>query len=137
MQLEYDALIANGTWSLVPLPQCRKGVGSKWVFKIKENLDVSIYKYKARLVAKGFNQREGCDFFETFARVIKPITVRIVLTLSLTHKWFIKQIDINNAFLNGFLEEEVYTSQPAGFENGDKSLVCKLHKALYGLNSFK
>lgn len=133
MQSEYDALIQNGTWSLVPLPAGRKAVGSKWIFRIKENSDGTINKYKARLVAKGFNQREGTDYSETFAPVIKPITVRIILTLALTHKWSLKQIDINNAFLNGFLEEEVYMSQPQGFEIGDKSLVCKLHKALYGL----
>lgn len=132
-QREYDALMNNRTWYLGPLPHGRKAMGSKWVFRIKENPDGTINKYKARLLAKGFNQREGCDYSETFAPVIKSITVRIILTLALTHKWSIKQIDINNVFLNGFLKEEVYMAQLAGFEIGDKSLVCKLHKALYGL----
>jgi histone deacetylase 1/2 len=62
-----------------------------------------------------------------------PVTVRTVLTLAVTNKWPIQQLNINNAFLNGYLDEEVYMVQPPGFENSDHSLVCKLNKALYGL----
>ncbi|MCH87664.1 retrovirus-related Pol polyprotein from transposon TNT 1-94 [Trifolium medium] len=123
----------NKTWSLVPLPPHRKAIGCKWVFRIKENPDGTVNKYKARLVAKGFAQIAGFDFTETFSPVIKPITIRIILTLAVTYKWPVQQIDVNNAFLNGVLQEEVYMHQPAGFENDDKSLVCKLHKSLYGL----
>ncbi|CAJ2673651.1 unnamed protein product [Trifolium pratense] len=133
MEAEYSALLHNKTWSLVPLPAHRRAIGCKWVFRIKENPDGSINKYKARLVAKGFSQEPGFDFKETFSPVVKPVTIRIILTLALSFKWDIQQIDINNAFLNGILQEEVYMSQPPGFGNGDKSLVCKLHKALYGL----
>jgi histone deacetylase 1/2 len=104
---------------------------------VKENPDGSINKYKARLVAKGFHQHAGSDFTETFSPVVKPVTVRIVLTLAVTHRWTIQQIDVNNAFLNGTLEEEVYMQQPPGFEASDKTLdktlVCKLNKAIYGL----
>jgi hypothetical protein len=133
MQTEYQALTKNHTWSLVPLPPHRKAIGCKWVFRIKENADGSINKYKARLVAKGFHQKHGFDFHETFSPVIKPVTIRLILTLAVTNKWPIKQLDINNAFLNGLLDEEVYMEQPAGFVSSDSSLVCKLHKALYGL----
>lgn len=133
MQAEHDALLKNNTWSLVPLPPNRKAIGCKWVFRIKENSDGSINKYKARLVAKGFHQLPGFDFTETFSPVIKPVTIRIILTLALTNKWVVQQIDINNAFLNGLLTEEIYMVQPPGFESSDKSLVCRLHKALYGL----
>ncbi|MCH82167.1 retrovirus-related Pol polyprotein from transposon TNT 1-94, partial [Trifolium medium] len=133
MQSEYQALIDNKTWSLVPLPPHRKAIGCKWIFKIKENPDGTVNKYKARLVAKGFLQTPGFDFTETFSPVIKPVTVRIILTLAVTYKWSVQQIDINNAFLNGLLQEEVYMTQPTGFEVSDKSLVCKLHKSLYGL----
>lgn len=84
-------------------------------------------------MAKGFSQTLGCDYTETFSPVIKPVTTRLILTIAITYKWEIQQIDINNAFLNGFLQEEVYMSQPQGFEVVDKSLVCKLNKSLYGL----
>jgi histone deacetylase 1/2 len=133
MQEEYDALLQNKTWSLVPLPSHRQAIGCKWVFRVKENPDGSVSRYKARLVAKGFHQRQGFDFTETFSPVVKPVTIRLILTIALTHKWSIQQLDVNNAFLNGLLEEEVYMTQPPGFDSTDSSLVCKLHKALYGL----
>jgi histone deacetylase 1/2 len=133
MQTEYKALMDNHTWSLVPLPPHRKAIGCKWIFRIKENPDGTVNKFKARLVAKGFLQTAGFDFTETFSPVIKPVTIRIILTLAVTYKWQVQQIDVNNAFLNGVLQEEVFMQQPAGFEVADKSLVCKLHKSLYGL----
>ncbi|PNX94499.1 retrovirus-related Pol polyprotein from transposon TNT 1-94, partial [Trifolium pratense] len=133
MQSEYKALMDNNTWSLVPLPPHRKAIGCKWIFRIKENPDGTVNKYKARLVAKGFLQTPGFDFTETFSPVIKPVTIRIILTLAVTYKWTVQQIDVNNAFLNGVLQEEVYMTQPVGFEASDRSLVCKLHKSLYGL----
>lgn len=123
----------NQTWTLVKPSESRKPIGCKWVFRVKENSDGSLNKYKARLVAKGFHQQAGSDFTEAFSPVVKPVTVRIVLTLAVTHKWTIQQIDVNNAFLNGTLEEEVFMQQPPGFESSDKSLVCKLNKAIYGL----
>lgn len=133
MQNEYDALIKNQIWSPVPLPPHKQAIGCKWVFRIKENPDGTVNKFKARLVAKGFHQRHGFDFNETFSPVVKPITIRIILTIAITHKWPIQQLDVNNAFLNGLLDEEVFVEQPQGFAHTDSSLVCKLNKALYGL----
>lgn len=133
MQAEYMALLNNQTWTLVTLPPHRKPIGCKWVFRVKENPDGSINKYKARLVAKGFHQQARFDFKETFSPVVKPVTIRVILTLALTFNWPVQQIDVNNAFLNDHLEEEVFMVQPPGFEASDKSLVCKLNKALYGL----
>jgi histone deacetylase 1/2 len=101
--------------------------------RTKENPDGTINKYKERLVAKGFHQLQGFDFNETFSPVIKPVTVRLILSLAVSYKWPLKQLDINNAFLNGLLKEEVYMVQPPGFEASDSNLVCKLNKALYGL----
>nr|KYP63826.1 Retrovirus-related Pol polyprotein from transposon TNT 1-94 [Cajanus cajan] len=133
MKQEYNALMDNGTWTLVSLPSNRIAFGCKWVFRVKENPDDIVHKYKARLVAKGFHHQFGFDYNETFSPVVKPVTIRFILTLALTHHWSIQQLDVNNAFLNENLEEEVYMSQPPGFESSDKTLVYKLHKAIYGL----
>ena len=126
MQEEYNALMRNRTWDLVPLPAGRQAIGCKWVFRIKENADGSINRYKAGLIAKGFHQVHGFDFHETFSPMVKPVTIRVVLTLALSQGWDLFQLDVNNAFLNGLLEETVYMTQPAGFEVEGKSLVCKL-----------
>jgi hypothetical protein len=87
MQDEYDALIKQGTWSLVPPPPNHNVVGCKWVYKLKTHSDGSIARYKARLVAKGFHQQRGVDFDETFNPVIKPPTVRMVLSLAVSLHW--------------------------------------------------
>src|ERR1044072_4884628 len=122
MQDEYNALMKNNTWTLVSLPPNRESIGCKWVFRIKENPDGTVNKYKARLVAKGYHQQFGYDYTETFSPVIKPVTIRVILTLALTYGWELKQIDVNNAFLNGLLQEEVYMDQPTGFQTKDKAL---------------
>ncbi|XP_016173490.1 uncharacterized protein LOC107615995 [Arachis ipaensis] len=132
MDAEYSAFMQNRTWNLVKLPPNREPIGSKWVFWIKYNAD-GIDKYKARLVAQGFHQRPGLDYKETFSPVVKPASIRIMLSLALANSWPIKQLDVNNAFLHGDLLEDVYMSQPKGYEQGDGTLVCKLTKALYGL----
>lgn len=105
---EFSALMRNGSWSLVPLLERRKAIGCKWVFKVKENPDGTISKYKPRLVAKGFHQIAGFDFTETFSPVAKPTTIRVVLTVALMKGWNARQLDINNAFLNRGLQEEVF-----------------------------
>lgn len=134
MQSEFDALMKNDTWILFPPLPDKNIVGNKWVFRTKYNADGSPQKYKARLVAKGFQQTSSLDYFETFSLVIKPSTIRIILTLAVTNGWDIQQVDVNNAFLNETLNEEVYMSQPVGFKDPTRpSYVCKLNKALYGL----
>lgn len=134
MDAEFQALVHNETWPLVP-PQIEMHiVSNKWVFRIKYKVDDSLDKYKAWLVAKVFLQTPGIDFFEIFNPVIKPSTIRVVFTLAMSSGWDIKQIDINNAFLNAELNEIVYMAQPKGFIDPTKpSHVCKLKKALYGL----
>lgn len=128
---ELQALQRNQTWTLVSLPPNRQAIGCKWVFRVKENSDGSIQRYKARLVAKGFNQKEGFDYHKTFSPVVKPISIRIILTLALTYGWKINQLDVHNAFLHGASEEEVFMRQPPGFEHTDKTLVCKLNRAFW------
>ncbi|KAH9763606.1 retrovirus-related pol polyprotein from transposon RE1 [Citrus sinensis] len=132
MQAEFDALIRNKTWSLVPMNPEYKLVGCKWVFRTKYNTDGSVSKYKARLVAKGFHQRASIDYSETFSHVVKSSTVRVILSLAVMQSWNVRQIDVNNAFLNGDLTEDVYMHQPEGFVS-QGGCVCKLNKALYGL----
>nr|KYP41982.1 Retrovirus-related Pol polyprotein from transposon TNT 1-94 [Cajanus cajan]KYP45715.1 Retrovirus-related Pol polyprotein from transposon TNT 1-94 [Cajanus cajan] len=108
MQQEYNALINNSTCTLVNLPENRQAIGCKWVFKIKENPDSTINRYKARSVVKGFHQQPGFNFNETFSPIIKPMTIRLILTLAITNNWEIHQLDVNNAFLNGLLNETIY-----------------------------
>jgi hypothetical protein len=109
-------------------------VGSRWVFKTKLKSDGSIDRFKARLVAQGYSQSFGIDFLETFSPVIKPQTIRLVLSLALIHGWSLRQLDVKNAFLHGSLKEVVYMEQPPGFSNSRfPNHVCRLHKALYGL----
>nr|KAJ0204217.1 hypothetical protein LSAT_V11C500278180 [Lactuca sativa] len=134
MQHEYDALMRNNTWSIVSCPTNVNVIGCKWIFRIKKCPDGTIERHKARLVAQGFTQQVNVDYFETFSPVIKPTTIRLVLSIALSHGWSIRQLDINNAFLNGDLNEVVYMKQPRGFEDPTKPHhVCRLHKALYGL----
>jgi hypothetical protein len=134
MNSEFDALLKNHIWRLVPASKAKNLVGCKWVFRIKRKTDGSIDRYKARLVTKGFHQQTGVDFSETYSPVIKPTTVRLVLSITLSSGWSIKQIDIQNAFLHGLLSEEVYMSQPPGFTHPQfPDHVCRLQKALYGL----
>ncbi|KAF5447219.1 hypothetical protein F2P56_032787, partial [Juglans regia] len=134
MDSEFQALLKNETWSLCPRPLGKNVVPCKWVFKLKRKPDGSIDRHKARLVAVGYLQRSGIDFHDTFSPVIKPSTVRMVLAIAVSFNWDIWQLDVSNAFLHGILEEEVYMTQPKGFEDPvHPQFVCKLHKSLYGL----
>ena len=134
MTEEYDALVHNVTWELVPSHPSQNVVGNKWVYRIKYKPTGEIERYKARLVAKGFHQRPGIDYSKTFSLVIKPTTVRLMLSLAVTNGWNIRQLDINSAFLQGHLNEDVFMAQPLEFLDKDNPThVCKLHKAIYGL----
>lgn len=134
MKAEFDALQANQTWSLVPRPPGAHVITGKWVFKHKLNPDGTLERYKARWVVRGFNQRAGIDFGETFSPVIKPATIRTVLTLIASKGWPADQLDVSNAFLHGNLCERVYSQQPAGFVDPIRSNdVCLLTRSLYGL----
>lgn len=131
MKQEYSASQKNQTWSLVPKSPHMNVIGSKWVFKIKNKADGTIDRYKARLMAKGFIHTPGIDLFDTYSPVIKPSTVRLLLTLVVSLNWPVHQLYINNSFLNGILKEIVYMSQPEGFVNPTQPThVCKLNKAM-------
>ena len=134
MQDEFDALQKQGTWSLVIPPPNKNVVGCKWVYKLKHNSDGTIAKYKAKLVAKGFHQQQGVDYDETFNPVIEPLTVRLILSLAVSHNWSLRQLDVKNDFLHDTLKEEFYMAQPQGYiDSTHPHYVCKLHKSIYGL----
>ncbi|CAI7912196.1 unnamed protein product [Closterium sp. NIES-54] len=132
MDAEFNSLIENETWELVELPEGRRPISSKWVFKVKSGADGALERFKSRLVAKGFQQKEKVDFGEIFAPVVKPVTLRTVLAGAAVKRWHVKQMDITTAFLNGILLEDDYMAQPDGYEDGT-SRVCKLKMAIYGL----
>jgi hypothetical protein len=136
MENEMNSLEENKTWELVELPKGKKAIGSKWVYKVKVDSSGKIEKYKARLCAKGFSQKEGIDYNDTYAAVLKYKSKRIILMLAASMDYELKQLDAITAFLNGTLKEVVYMKQPEGYATNDKNgneLVCKLSKTLYGL----
>ncbi|KAF5775122.1 putative RNA-directed DNA polymerase [Helianthus annuus] len=131
---EMDSIMGNGTWELADLPKGKKPIGSKWIFKRKYHPDGSISAYKARLVAKGYRQREGVDYFDTYAPVARIGSIRTLIAVSALKGLYIHQMDVKTAFLNGYLNEEIYLEQPEGFVMpGQENKVCRLIKSLYGL----
>jgi hypothetical protein len=122
MEEEYEALLANQTWDLVPRPSGCNVV--KWIWTIKRRVDGTLERYKARWVLRGFTQRPGVDYDETFSPVVKSATMRTVLSLALSRSWPVHQLDIKNAFLYGTDRDRLL--EPA-------SRVCGLQLSGYGL----
>nr|KYP52897.1 Retrovirus-related Pol polyprotein from transposon TNT 1-94 [Cajanus cajan] len=134
MKEELSMIEKNQTWILVEKPQGRKVIGVKWVYRTKLNADGSINKHKARLVVKGYAQIFGVDYSDTFAPVARLETIRLLLAIAAQKNWKVYQLDVKSAFLNGFLQEEIYVEQPQGFvKEGEEDKVYLLKKALYGL----
>nr|GEW63272.1 zinc finger, CCHC-type [Tanacetum cinerariifolium] len=126
---EIGSIMENNTWVLSNLPH-----GCKWIFKRMMKVNGTIDKFKARLVIQGFRQKEGIDYFDTYALVAHITTIRLLLALAAIHNLVIHQMDVKTAFLNGDLEEEVYIKEPKGFVMpGNEHKLCKLVKSLYGL----
>jgi hypothetical protein len=123
-----------GTWEIVPRPPKTKTVtGSAWKYKMKLNQDGSVSRFKARLVAQGFSQEFGKDYWETYNPVVKGKTLRTMLALSIAQDLENRHVDVQTAFLNSDIEEEIYMEQPAGYEQGNDDNVCRLKKCIYGL----
>ncbi|GJR87318.1 retrovirus-related pol polyprotein from transposon TNT 1-94 [Tanacetum coccineum] len=131
---EIDSILQNHTWELVDLPSGCKPLGYKWIFKKKVKVDGTIDKYKARLVIKGYRQCEGLDYFYTYSSVTRITSIRMVLAIVALKNLEVHQMDVKMAFLNGYLEEEIYINKPNGFiAPGQESKVYRLVKSLYGL----
>ncbi|GJX19816.1 retrovirus-related pol polyprotein from transposon TNT 1-94 [Tanacetum coccineum] len=134
VQEELNQFKTNDVWSLVPSPNNQTIIGTKWVFKNKLDENGVVSTNKARLVAQGYNQQEGIDFDETYAPVARLESIRILLAYACAHDFKLFQMDVKSAFLNGFINEEVFVAQPLGFIDFEKpNHVFKLRKALYGL----
>jgi hypothetical protein len=133
MQEELNNFTRNEVWHLVPRPN-QNVVGTKWVFRYKQDEHGVVTRNKAQLVAKGYSQVEGLDFDETYAPVARLESIRILLAYATYHGFKLYQMDVNSAFLNGPIKEEVYVEQPPSFEDSEYPYhVYKLSKALYGL----
>lgn len=134
MQAEIDSICSNHTWTLVELPlNNKKTIFSRWVYKVKISNNGCLPRYKASVFARGSEQKDGIDFLDTFAPVVRWKTIRILIA-NVHLNWPIQQLDVLTAFLNGILEEDVYMHHPLGFiQTGSEHLACKLHKSLYGL----
>ena len=119
MKEEMNSMTSNRVWDLIELPNDVKTIGSKWVFKTKNDSLGYIERHKARLVAKGFTQREGINYKETFSLVSKKDSLRIIMALVAHFDFDLHQMDVKTTFLNGNLEEEVYMKQPEGFSSSE------------------
>ena len=117
--LQVHQLELNNVWELVNRPDPRKHniIGTKWIYRNKQDENGLVVRNKARLVAQGYTQVEGIDFDETFAPVARLEAIRILLAYANHHNNISQQMDVKSAFLNGKLEEEVYVSKPPGFED--------------------
>jgi hypothetical protein len=133
MQEDLNNFTRNQVWHLVPRPN-QNVVGTKWVFRNKQDEHGVVTRNKARLVGKGYSQVEDLDFDETYAPVARLESIRILLAYGTYHGFKLYQMDVKSAFLNGPIKEEVYVEQPPGFEDNEyPNHVYKLSKALYGL----
>jgi hypothetical protein len=131
---EIESLHKNETWDLVKLPNGRKTINRKWVFKKKLNVAGQVDKFKDPMVAKGYSQIKGVDFGEIFSHIEKLTSIKVLMSLVVVFDLEIEKIDVNIVFLHGDLEEEIYMKQPEGFVVKEKKeLVCKLKISLYDL----
>jgi hypothetical protein len=133
---EIEAHIENGTWRVTQLPEGRKAIGCRWVFKIKRDTDGKVERYKARLVAKGFAQQQGVDFTDTFAPTARFAALRAIIAKAAQEDWLLHSVDISTAFLNGNIDAEIFMEVPEGLHvdspHGQK-WVLQLLKGLYGI----
>ncbi|GJX91086.1 putative ribonuclease H-like domain-containing protein [Tanacetum coccineum] len=135
MQEELFQFKLLNVWTLVDLPEGKKAIGTKWVYRNKKDQRGVVIRNKARLVAQGHRQEEGIDYDEVFAPVARIEAIRLFLAYASYMDFTVYQMDVKCAFLYGTIEEEVYVSQPPGFMDPEfPNKVYKVEKALYGLH---
>ena len=134
MHEELNQLVRNDVWKLTPRLENVHVIGTKWIFKNKTDEDGEIIQNKSRLVAQGYTQVKGVDFDKSFALLARLESIRILMSIACTMNFKLYQMDVKCAFLNGYLNEEVFIEQPKGFEDPHfPNHVLKLKKTLYGL----
>ncbi|KAK4400671.1 Retrovirus-related Pol polyprotein from transposon RE2 [Sesamum angolense] len=116
MYQELLALEKNHTWEVTTLAPGKKAIGCRWVYKLKLRDDGTVERYKAHLVAKGYNQVAGVDYVDCFSPVAKAVTVRLFLAIASAHSWPLHQLDVNNAFIHGYLDEEIFMLPTEGYD---------------------
>ncbi|GJW30035.1 putative ribonuclease H-like domain-containing protein [Tanacetum coccineum] len=135
MQEELLQFKLQEVWTFVELPNGKRAIGTKWIFKNKKDERGIMIKNKARLVAQGYTQEEGIDYDEVFAPVSRIEAIRLFLAYASFKDFVVYQMDVKSAFLYGKIKEEVYVCQPPGFDNPDfLDRVYKVDNALYGLH---
>ncbi|GKB86834.1 retrovirus-related pol polyprotein from transposon TNT 1-94 [Tanacetum coccineum] len=137
MNKELQALETNDTWTLTTLLEGQKAISSKWVYKIKYLPNREVERYKARLVIRGFDQKEGLAYTHTFSPVAKADAVRVLIAIATAKGWSLHQLDVNNAFLHGYVEEDIYMNPPQGYTNAMKDKTANgthLHQRKYLLD---
>nr|GEY66081.1 retrovirus-related Pol polyprotein from transposon TNT 1-94 [Tanacetum cinerariifolium] len=134
MQEELDQFARLKVWRLIPRPEGKSVIKTKWIFKNRKDESSLVIQNKARLVAVGYSQQEGIDYDETFAPVARIEAICLFLAYAAHKDFTVFQMDVKTAFLNGILKEEVYVGQPPGFVSKQYPYhVYALDKALYGL----
>lgn len=134
IQEELNQFIRNNMWDLVPRPEGKHNIRTKWVFINKLNKPRELVRNKASLVAQGYSQQEWFDYTETFAPMASLEFIHLLISFAFNHNIILYQMDVKSAFLNWYTTEEVYVIQPPRFENHkNPEFVYKLKKYLYGL----
>ena len=135
MNDEMTSLKKKNMWFLTDLPEGKKAIGCRWIYKLKPGIPgVEEPRYKSRLVAKGYSQKEGIDYQEIFSPVVKHVSIRVMLSIVVDQDLELEQLDVKTALLHGTIDEYIYMEQPEGYvEEGQEGKVCKLVNSLYGL----
>ena len=128
MKDEYESLIKNQTWKLIPQPKGKTVISCKWVYKFKKDENGRIRRFKARLVGRGFTQIFSVDYDDTYAPVAKLASLRIILTIAAAEDLELEQMDVVAAFWAEKLDTEIYMEHAEGFKQGTEKedLVCLL-----------
>ena len=133
MDQEITSLNKSSTWYVTTLPEGQHTIDLKWLYKIKRDSEGKVDRFKARLVAKGYMQRPGIDYNDTYSPVVKNSSIRFLLATALSHGLLLYHLDVETAFLNSDLDEEIYANIPPYVSKPKPNSVLKLNKALYGL----